>query len=537
MTNSIADVVHSRAILAIGTNTTEQHPVLSLQIKKAVRQHGAALIVADPRRIELAEFATIYLRHEAGTDLALLNGLAHVILDENLHNPAFIAERTENFEAWQAVIAEYTPDRVSQITGVPADDLVRAARLYASNRPASIFYAMGITQHIVGHQNVLAVANLAMLTGNLGIPGGGVNPLRGQNNVQGSCDMGGLPNFYPGYQLVTNEAIREKFAAYYGVQQPPAKAGLTITEMLQAAHAGQVRAMVIMGENPAMSDPDAQHVRDCLSALDFLVVQDIFLNETGELADVVLPATAFAEKDGTFTNTERRVQRVRRVFDPPGEARPDWQIIIQIAQQMGAAGWDYATPAAIMEEIAAVTPSYGGIHYDRLDGDGLQWPCPNRDHAGTPILHISGFPRGRGRFSPVHHQAAAELPDEQYPLMLTTGRILQHWHTGTMTRRVNGLDMLAPEERVEINVQDASPRGIADGDWIRVSSRRGAVVARAHVIDRPRPGLVFMTFHFAEALGNVLTNNAVDPIAKIPEYKVCAVTVEKAQPPTDLSRA
>ncbi len=537
MTNSIADIVESKAILAIGTNTTEQHPVLSLQIKKAVRQHGALLVVADPRRIELADFATVYLRHEAGTDLALLNGLAHVILSENLHDSAFIADRTENFEAWKAVIEEYTPDRVSHITGVPADDLIRAARIYGSSHPASIFYAMGITQHTVGHQNVLAVANLALLTGNLGIPGGGVNPLRGQNNVQGSCDMGGLPNFYPGYQSVTDTAVREKFAAYYGGEQPPAKAGLTVTEMLQAAHDGRVRALYIMGENPAMSDPDANHVRDCLEQLDFLVVQDIFLNETGYLADVVLPAAAFAEKDGTYTNTERRVQRVRKAFNPPGQARADWQIICQIAERMGATGWSYNDPADIMEEVAEVTPSYGGIHHDRLDADGLQWPCPNRDHGGTPILHVGKFPRGRGHFSPVDHQPAAEVPDDEYPLMLSTGRLLQHFHTGTMTRRVNGLDALVPEERVEINGRDASTLGIADGDWVRVSSRRGTITARARVFDRPRPGLVFMTFHFAEALGNVLTNNVVDPIAKIPEYKVCAVKVEKAYPPGDQSPA
>ncbi len=343
MTNSIADIAEAKVILAIGTNTTEQHPVLSLQIKKAVRQHGALLIVADPRRIELAEFATLHLCHEAGTDLALLNGLAHVILSENLHNTAFISERAEDFEVWCESIAEYTPDRVSQITGVPADDLIRAARLYGSYHPASIFYAMGITQHTVGHQNVLAVANLALLTGNLGIRGGGVNPLRGQNNVQGSCDMGGLPNYYSGYQSVTDPAVREKFAAYYGVEQPPAKAGLTITEMLQAAHDGEVRALYIMGENPAMSDPDANHVRECLEKVDFLVMQDIFLNETAELADVVLPAAGFAEKEGTFTNTERRVQRVRQAFSPPGEALADWQIFCRIAQQMGAAGWDYRT--------------------------------------------------------------------------------------------------------------------------------------------------------------------------------------------------
>jgi formate dehydrogenase alpha subunit len=532
MTNSIADITAAKAILAIGTNTTEQHPVISLQIKKAVRQFGAQLVVADPRRIELTQFAVLHLQHRPGTDLALLNGLAHVILKENLHNTAFIAERTENFEAWQAVVEEYPPERASEITGVPAEDIIRAARIYGGNRPASIFYAMGITQHTVGHQNVLAIANLALLTGNLGIPGGGVNPLRGQNNVQGACDMGGLPNVYTGYQRVDDEAVRQKHAAYYGVEQPPARPGLTVTEIIRAAGAGQVRALYVMGENPAMSDPDSHHVRECLEKTDFLVVQDIFLNETGELADVVLPSAAFAEKEGTFVNTERRVQRVRKALDAPGDARPDWEILCEIAQRLGARGWDYADPEAIMQEIAEITPSFAGISYARLENGGIQWPCPNPDHPGTPILHTAKFPRGLGRFNPVHHQPAAELPDDEYPIMLTTGRILEMYHTGTMTRRVSGLNFLAPEERVEVNPQDAARLGITTGDWIRVSSRRGSVTARAWVVERVLPGLIFMTFHFAEALGNILTNGeAIDPIAKIPEFKVCAVKVEKVPAP------
>jgi formate dehydrogenase alpha subunit len=531
MTNSIPDITDAKAILAIGTNTTEQHPVLSLQIKQAVHKHGAQLIVADPRRIELVDFATLHLQLEAGTNLALLNGLAHIILSENLHDREFIEERTENFEMWKAVVDEYPPDRASQITGVPVEDLVQAARIYAGNRPAAIFYAMGITQHTAGHQNVVAVANLAMVTGNMGVPGGGVNPLRGQNNVQGACDVGGLPNVYPGYQRVTDEAVREKFAAYHGIEQPPPKPGLTITEMLDAAHDGQVRAMYTMGENPMMSDPDTNHVRECLEALEFLIVQDIFLNETGEMADVVLPAAAFAEKDGTFTNTDRRVQRIRRALDPPGEALPDWQIVVELADRLGGQGWDYPDPAAIMDELSEVSPIYGGVRFNRLEDGGLQWPCRSADDPGTPILHVGTFSRGRGYLSPVHHQSAAELPDDEYPLMLTTGRVLQHWHTGTMTRRVGGLDFLAPEERVEINPEDATRLGIADGDWIRITSRRGTVTAHAWVTDRPLPGLIFMTFHFAEALGNVLTNNAIDPVAKIPEFKVCGVKVEKTDPP------
>ncbi len=531
MTNSITDITQAKAILAIGTNMTENHPVIALSIKKAVRQCGAQLVVADPRQIELANFATLHLQHEAGTDLALLNGLAYIILEEKLHDSAFIEARTENFQAWQAVVEEYPPDKVSQITGVPVDDLYRAARIYASHKPAAIFYTMGITQHTVGHQNVTAVANLAMLTGNMGIPGGGVNPLRGQNNVQGACDMGALPNVYTGYQRVTDETVRDRHAQFYGVEQPPARAGLTIPKMFQAAYDGDIRAFYFMGENPALSEPNVTHVLECLKAVDFLVVQDIFLTETAELADVVLPTAAFAEKEGTFTNTERRVQRVRQALALPGEARPDWQIIGDVARRLGADDWNYAHPAAIMDEIAEITPIYGGIRYDRLEEEGLQWPCPTPDHPGTPILHVGKFPRGLGYFSPVHHQPAAELPDDEYPFMLTTGRLLQHWHTGSMTRRVEGLNFLAPEERVEVNPQDAARLGIRDGDWIRVSSRRGSVTARVRVFDRPRPGLVFMTFHFAEALGNVLTNDAYDPISNIPEYKVCAVRVEKVDPP------
>ncbi len=534
MTNSISDITSSKAILVIGSNTTEQHPVISLRIKKAVRRHGAQLIVADPRRIELVDFAAVHLQHAAGTDLALLNGLAHIILAENLQDSAFIQARTENFDAWAGAVRAYDPDTVSGITGVPVDDLVKAARIYATNTPASIFYAMGITQHTVGHQNVLAVANLAMLTGNIGMPGGGVNPLRGQNNVQGACDMGGLPNYYPGYQRIDDEAARQKMADYYHTPQPPAKPGLTIGEIFDAMHDKRVRAVYIMGENPAMSDPDSDHIRHALEECEFLVVQDIFPTETSELADVVLPGVAFAEKDGTFSNTERRVQRVRKALDAPGQARPDWQIVAGLARALGASdGWSYADPAAIMQEIAAVTPSYGGISYDRLEGEGLQWPCPTPDHPGTPILHTARFSRGAGKFHPVEHKAAAEIPDAEYPLTLTTGRILQHYHTGSMTRRVAGLDFLAPHERVEVNPTDAAEMGIADGDWIRVTSRRGEVTARAHLSPRPRRGLVFMTFHYAEALGNVLTNTAVDPVAKIPEFKVCAVRVEKVPAPEE----
>ncbi|MBI3760627.1 MAG: molybdopterin-dependent oxidoreductase, partial [Chloroflexi bacterium] len=384
-------------------------------------------------------------------------------------------------------------------------------------------------------QNVLAVANLALLTGNIGLPGSGVNPLRGQNNVHGACDMGALPNVFSGYQSVSDSAARGKFVKAWGRIPESEKPGLTVIEMIGAAGSGKIRGLWIMGENAAMSDPDAHHVEESLRRAEFLVCQDIFLNETANFAHVVLPAASFAEKDGTFTNTERRVQRVRRAIDPPGEARADWEIICEIANRLshiagnGRAAWTYADPAEILQEIASLTPSYGGISFDRLEASyGLQWPCPTPDHPGTPILHTERFTRGRGKFSVVHHVEPAERPDADYPLTLTTGRRLQQYHTGTMTRRAAGPEFIAPEELVEINPADAATLGVADGGWVTVASRRGEVRARAWVTDRPRPGVVFMTFHFVEALGNVLTNPALDPVAKIPEYKVCAVKVSAA---------
>ncbi len=536
MTNSIEDMREAKAYLIIGSNTTEQHPIIGLNIRKAVRE-GAKLIVADPRCIDMATRADIYLRIEPGSNIALLNGLAHIILKEGLEDKEFIAERTEGFEEWRAVVEQYTPERVSRITGVPVEQLYEAARLYATTKPAALIYAMGITQHTTGHQGVQACANMQLLTGNMGIRGGGVNPLRGQNNVQGACDMGCLPDFFPGYQRVTDEKAREKFAQAWGAEFGD-EPGLTILEMMHAAEEGSLRALYVTGENPAMSDPDSQHVVRALEKLEFLVVQDIFLSETGMLADVVLPAASFAEKSGTFTNTERRVQLIRPAIELPGEAKPDWQIVDELARRtlkaLGKqpegehAGWNYASAAQVMEEIAALTPIYGGTLHSRLENGGLQWPCPTPEHPGTPILHVGKFSRGLGKFNPVEYADAAELPDRRYPLILTTGRRLEHFHTGTMTRRVEGLNELVPEERVEINAADAEALGIADGDWIAVESRRGRVKARAAVGPRCKEGVIFMTFHFAEALGNVLTNPALDPVAKIPEFKVCAVRVEKA---------
>ena len=549
MTNNIADIDNCKTMLIIGSNTTEQHPVIGTRIRRAVR-NGAKLIVADPRMIDVANIATLYIRQRPGTDIALLNGLAQIILQEGLEDKEFIAQRTEGFDAWLKVVETYTPARVSEITGIAVDDLFTAARLYAGNKPSAIFYAMGITQHTTGHNNVLAIANLALLTGNLGKPGAGVNPLRGQNNVQGSCDVGALPNYFTGYQRVIDDAAREKFQKAWGVELSP-KVGLTVGEMIKGANAGQVRAMWIVGENVAMSDPDSHHVVAAMNKLDFLVVQELFMTETAELADVVLPAASFAEKDGTFTNTERRIQRVRKAIEPIGDCRVDWEIVCDVARRMVSSSkfqvsgsepetmepetWNYDSAEEIMNEIASLTPQYGGVTYARIDAKGLQWPIPNKEHPGTPILHTQQFTRGKGMFSAVEHQEPAESPDAAFPFTLTTGRILQHYHTGAMTRRVAGLEQLAPEERVELNPDDAAQMNVGDGEWLRVSSRRGEVQARAWVTDRVGRGVVFMTFHYAEALTNALTNTAVDPIAKIPELKVCAVKVEKLERETQES--
>jgi predicted molibdopterin-dependent oxidoreductase YjgC len=418
---------------------------------------------------------------------------------------------------------------VSEITGVKVEDLSTAARIYATSKPAALLYAMGITQHTSGHQNVLACANLSMLTGNIGLPGGGVNPLRGHNNVQGACDVGALYNLFPGYQPVNDEVARKKFEEAWG-QPLPSKPGLTLVEMFNAAHEGKVRGMYIVGENAVLSDPHSSHVREALEALDFLVVQEIFLSETAELADVVLPATSFAEKEGTFTNTERRVQRLRQAIPPVGESKADWEIICEVAKRMEGVDptqWEYNHPSEIMAEIARWTPIYGGFSYERLKEGGLQWPCPDSEHPGTSILHVGRFTRGLGRFSPIEQMPPDEPTDEEYPLILTTGRLLEHWHTGTMTRRVLGLESLVSEGRIRMNPLDAAQRGVEDGDWVRIRSRRGEVRARVEVTEECAPGVVFMTFHFAEAAGNVLTNPALDPVAKIPELKVCAVQVEK----------
>jgi len=526
MTNPIGDIEKANVILITGSNTTENHPVLSSYVKRAVTQKGAKLIVVDPRRIPIVDFAAVWLRQKLGTDVAWINGMMHVIIKEKLYDEAYVTSRTVGLDDLKKMVETYTPEVVEGITGIPKDRLIAAARLYASAKAASILYAMGITQHITGTDNVKSLANLAMLCGNVGIEGGGVNPLRGQNNVQGACDMGALPNVYTGYRKVTDLAIRETMAKAWGVKKLPDKSGLVVTEMMKSAYEGQLKAMVIIGENPMVSDPDLKHARNSVEKLDFLVVQDIFMTETAQLADVVLPSASFAEKDGTFTNTERKVQRVRRAVPSPGEAREDWKILCDLSTRMGSA-MTYPSPKEIMDEIGRVTPSYCGINFARLERDGIHWPCTGTDHPGTPCLHMDEFTCGLGVFHAVEWIPPAEVPDKEYPLYLTTGRVLYQYHTGTMSMKSDGLNRLAPECFVEISPGDADQYELQDGQEIRVSSRRGEIQAKAKISGKAVDGTVFIPFHWAQAAANELTHAALDPVAKIPELKVCAVRIEK----------
>ena len=526
MTNSIEELENANVILLSGSNTTEMHPVIGSIIKRGVRQGRAKLIVVDARRIDLVDHAEMWLRQRPGSDVAWLNGMMNVIIREGLYAKEYVAERTEGFEALKEVVTKYTPEKVEEISGIPKDELIVAARLYATAPAGAIAYCMGITQHINGTDAVKSMANLAMLCGNVGIESGGVNPLRGQNNVQGACDMGGLPNVFSGYQPVTSQEVREKMAKAWRVASLPATPGLTIVEVIDGAAKGNIKGLYIMGENPMVSDPDLHHVEAGLKALDFLVVQDIFMTETAQLADVVLPAACFAEKEGTFTNTERRVQRVRKAVEPPGEVPPDWRILCDIAARMGYE-MKYPSAEAIFDEIAALTPSYAGMDYQRLDKAGLQWPCPTKDHPGTKYLHKDRFSRGKGLFHAIDWIPPAELPDKDYPFLLTTGRVLYHYHTGTMSRRSVGLNERYPECLVEVNTEDAVNLGVKDGDKVRVISRRGEIEARAKIGGKTDLGTIFIPFHFNESAANRLTIAALDPVAKIPEYKICAVKLEK----------
>lgn len=527
MTNTIGDVEEADVILITGSNTTENHPVLSSFVKRAVKFKGAKLILVDPRRIKMEEFADIWLRQNLGTDVAWINGMMHVIIKEALYDRTFVENRTTGFEELKMVAEKYTPEYVESITGIPAEDLIEAARLYAGAKAGAILYCMGITQHTTGTDNVKSLANLAMLCGNLGIRGGGVNPLRGQNNVQGACDMGGLPDVFTGYQKVIDPAARKKMEDAWGVTGLPDKPGLKVTEMIPKAHDKSLKALYIVGENPLVSDPDLNHAEKSIKNLDFLVVQDIFMTETAQLADVVLPSACFAEKEGTFSNTERRVQRVRKAVDPPGDSKDDWKITCEIASRMGYP-MSYESSSAIMEEISRVTPSYTGISYDRIEEEGIHWPCPTPDHPGTPVLHTQAFPIGKGVFHAIEYIPPAEQTDEDYPLYLTTGRIIYHYHTGTMTMKSEGLNERAPENFVEISSADARKYGFDNGTMAKIASRRGDINAKVKISATAVNGTVFIPFHFAQSAANKLTNAALDPVSKIPEYKVCAVKLSKA---------
>ncbi|MCP4716869.1 MAG: formate dehydrogenase subunit alpha [Deltaproteobacteria bacterium] len=533
MSNSIAEMKNLDVFIVTGSNTSETHPVISTFLREAVVKNGARLIVVDPRQIEMTRFATRWLRQKPGTDVVVFQAMAQVIIQEKRYDEGFIRERVEGFDNYAASIQHCTPEWAETISGVPAEEIRQAARLYADAERAAIYWGMGISQSVHGTDNALSLANLALLSGNLGKAGTGLNPLRGQNSVQGCSDSGGLPNIFPGYQSVTDPEIRAKFEQEWGVPLNP-EAGLTTMEMVDAAEKGVIRSYYVMGENPMMNEPDLGHARQVMQALDFVLVQDIFMNETAAYADIILPATSFAEKDGTFTNSDRRVQLIRKAVPAPGIARSDWKIVADLARRVESrlgrkksAGFDFDSPDVIWDEMAGLTPPFQGITHARIAReDGIHWPCPTPDHPGTPYLFADTFPSGKGKLTPLNYRPSQELPDEEYPLLLSTGRVLYHWHGGTMTRR-SKLDDIYPDPTVEVHPQDAKPLNIRAGDWIKVRSRRGEIRVKALITERSRPGMVFIPIHFAEAAANELTLDARDPQAKNPDYKISAVVIER----------
>lgn len=549
MSNTAAEVIHNDVFIVTGSNTAETHPIIALQMKAAVEKYGAKLIVVDPRRVEMCNYATLWLPEKPGTDVPVFSAMAHVIIKEKLYNEAFIRERTENFDDFAASMEKFTPEYAEAISGVDRQLIVEAARLYATAKNAAIYWALGIPEHSHGTDNAMSLIHLALLTGHIGRQGTGLNPLRGQNNVQGASDSGAMPWHYPGYQRVDSEEAAIKFERAWNIEPDGLnrRLGLTTTEIMSAVHPGGVRALYIMGENPMMSEPHLNHTRHQMEQLEFLVAQDLFINESGAFADVFLPATSWAEKEGTFTNTDRRVQRVRCAIPPRGQSRPDWDIICDLAQRIEArldrptAGWNFGHPSQVLEEMGRVVPEYAGVKYHRIDKVGLQTPVWDDEHPGTPFLFTDTFPRGRGKFHSLEYRPTVEMPDDEYPFILTTGRVLEHWHGGTLTRH-SKLDDLYPEARMELNPADAARVGIHDGQTVRVSSRRGSIVLRASVTHKTTMGVVFIPFHFAEAAANLLTIDALDPQAKIPEYKACAVRVmpareeELARPEVEFAR-
>ncbi len=526
MTNDITGIKKADVIMIIGSDTSAAHPVISYHIKQAIRNGSTKLIVLDPKKIVMADYAEIYAAHRPGTDVAVLNCIMHEILKNGWEDKEYIQTRLEGFDEFKAEIMQdkYEPEKIEKISGVPAQTLRQIAELFGKAKVASLFYAMGITQHTTGSDNVWTIANLQMICGNIGVEGGGVNPLRGQSNVQGACDMGGLPNVYPGYQKVTDPKAQTKFEKAWNCKLDN-KVGFTVTEMFDAMYKGELKALYVMGENPYLSDPDQNHIIKAMERIDFMVVQDLFITETAEYADVILPAAAYVEKEGHFTNTERRVQRLNKVIEPPKGVKSDWEIIQLIANAMGS-DWNYQSAKDITKEINELTPQYKGITWERVGRNGLQWPCPSIDHPGTPYLHKDKFARGKGRLRAISFKEPDELPDEDYPLIMTTGRVLEQFHTGTMTRKTEGLNNLAGP-MVMISVEDAERMGISNSEVVKIATRRGEITAPAFVTKRISTGVIYIPFHYKESPANRLTNPALDPIAKIPEFKVCAAKIEK----------
>ena len=525
MSNAQTELENAPLIFATGTNTTETHPVLALRVKKAVAK-GAKLIVADPRKIGLTEFAHRWLPLKIGSDTVLYNTMAHVIIEEDLYDHDFVSERTQGFDELREFLKTYTPEYGESHTGLPRNEIVAAAREYATAERAAVIYTLGVTEHVHGVYNVQALGNLTMLTGNLGIPSAGMNPLRGQNNVQGAGDMGALPAFLPGYQRHGNDEARARFEKEWGVELDP-NPGLTKAAAVEEMLEGRIKGLWVMGENTIVSEANTTKTREALRMLDLMVVQDLFLTETAQVADVVLPAAAYAEVDGTFTNTDRRVQRVRKAVDPPGVARSDWEGILEVANRMGYA-MSYSGPSEVWDEAARLAPIVSGINYERIEKEGLQWPCPTPDHPGTPFLHEDTFVTGRGTFMMTPHVPAAEPPDEDYPFVLTTGRRRPTYHTGTMTRRDERLNELVPEEVLEINLEDAIDLRLKDGDEADVSSRRGTLRLPVKITDKSPAGIAFMSFSFPDkVMTNVLTTDEHDPQSHTAQFKATAVQIRR----------
>lgn len=523
MSNPLVDMEKPDVIFCIGTNMTECHPVAATRLKKAIA-NGAKLIVADPRRIALADMADLYLPLQVGTDVALLLGMAHVIARDGLVDRDFIEQRTEEAEAFFQHVAQFSPEWAESVCHVPAKDIEQAARWYASGERGAIYYTLGITEHICGVDNVQSLSNLALMTGNVGREGTGINPMRGQNNIQGAGDSGALPNNYPGFQPVDDPKCQAKFEKAYGRPMSPEKGITKVTALDRCGE--QIRAMLICGENTLVSDPDRAHCEHALKALDHLVVLDIFLTETAEMADVVFPATAFAETDGVTVNTERRVQRLRAAVPPPGEAKPDWWILSQLGQRMGTPGFDYSSAKEVFNELCSLSPIYAGINWDMIEDGAYQWPVPEMGHPGTPILHQGEFPRGRGLFKLISYRDPAEVTSEQFPVWLTTGRRLQAYHTRTQTGRSSGIDYLLNEESLEVNPADVEAWGLEDGGWAKLIGSKGEVRIRVKSTQRSPRGTVFCSFSFADVPVNILTGAGYDPVTQTAELKVCPVRVE-----------